>query len=165
MRVPIRRSEKDNVTSFDPHMTQAKFDELANKLQQLKKVTRFKWMHEVAVLAEGGDFSENAGYQAAKSRLRGINASIAEIEMRLKKAVIIKPGSSGRAALGSRVTIRMNEKTVTYTILGSSEINLAQRIISHNSPIGAALMGKQAGEIVFIVIGGKKVACEILSID
>lgn len=165
MRIPTRRSEKDNITKFDPHMTQDKFDELKSKLDRLKNVTRFKWMQEVAELASGGDFSENAGYQAAKGKLRGINATIAELESHLKKAVIITPSKGNVVALGSVVTVKIGEQVKTYTILGSSEVDIAKNIISHNSPIGSALMGRSRSEHFNAAIGGRTVACEILEIN
>lgn len=165
MRIPTRRSEKDNIVKFDPHMTQAKFDELTNKLDQLKKVTRFRWMNEVAELASGGDFSENAGYQAAKGKLRGINAMIAELESQLKKAVIISVRKSDTVRLGNRVTIEANGTTKTYTILGSSEVDLSQNIISHNSPIGAALMDRKIGDQVRLKTKDKEVMYTIVEIN
>jgi transcription elongation factor GreA len=149
MQVPHRRGEEETRTVFDPHMTQEKYDELAAKLQRLKHVTRFKWMTEVATLAEGGDFSENAGYQAAKSKLRGINQTILDIEFMLKKAIIIPPSTGTSVQLGSRVSVRSAEgEERSYEILGSSEVDPIRNVISHNSPLGSALMGKRVGESV-----------------
>lgn len=145
-------------------MTQAKFEELTAKLEHLKKVTRFKWMEEVAILAEGGDFSENAGYQAAKAKLRSINDAIHYLEEHLKKAIIISKNNSGRIDIGSTVTVEVNGKEKTFTILGSSEIDLSQNIISHNSPIGAALLGKGAGESVIILANDRKVIYKIIEV-
>lgn len=145
-------------------MTQAKFEELTQKLEHLKKVTRFKWMEEVAILAEGGDFSENAGYQAAKAKLRSINDAIHYLEEHLKKAIIISKNNSGRIDIGSTVTLEVNGKEKIFTILGSSEIDLSQNIISHNSPIGAALLGKREGEKAVISANGKQVVYTILDV-
>lgn len=165
MRVPIRKGDAYAHLKPDPHMTQAKYDELKTKLERLKTVTRFKWMKEVATLAEGGDFSENAGYQAAKGKLRGINEAIHEIEEHLKRAVIIKPKSGGIVGLGSTVTVLMDGKEKKYTILGSSEIDLERNIISHNSPLGAAFMGRRLGERFVIKPGNKAIDCEITEIQ
>ena len=126
----------------DPHITQTKVDEIKAKIDKLKLILP-KAIQDVQQLAEGGDFSENAGYQMAKGRLRGLNNKIFKLTEHLKSAIIIKPsGHSGKVQLGSRVTINLLGKIVTYLILGSAEINLAKNIISHNSPIGSALMGK-----------------------
>ncbi|MFH0814829.1 MAG: hypothetical protein V1902_01950, partial [Candidatus Falkowbacteria bacterium] len=79
MRVPTRRAEKNIKNTFDPFITQTKFDELKIKLEKLKK-SQPTAISEVQRLAEMGDFSENAAYQMAKGRLRGINQRILELE-------------------------------------------------------------------------------------
>jgi transcription elongation factor GreA len=130
-------------------MTQAKYDELKSKLEHLKKVTRLRLMKEVATEAENGDFSENAAYQIAKGKLRGINDAIHQIEEDLKKANIIPDTiSKDKVSLGSLVTVLVESKEKTYKLLGSSEVDLAKNIISHNSPLGNALMEKRVGDTV-----------------
>lgn len=165
MRVPIRKGDEYAHLEPDPHMTQAKYDELAATLHRLKHVTRFRWMKETAINAEGGDFSENAGYQAAKGKLRGINEAILRIEKHLKRAIIIEPSAGGAVALGSRVTVSIDGAAKTYTILGSSEIDLANNIISHNSPLGAAFLGRRVGEKFVIKPGSRTMECEILAVE
>jgi transcription elongation factor GreA len=147
MRVPIRKPGAHTFDRVDPYMTREKFDELKNKLDRLKKYSRPQAAELVRNLATDGDFSENAGYQMAKGRLRGINQRILEIEDLLKKAVLIKRTADDKVRLGSHVTIDSNGKQNTYLILGSSETNPSAGVISHNSPLGSALMGKRAGEI------------------
>lgn len=133
----------------DPHLTQDKYDELVAKLEHLKKVTRLRLMKEVAKEAENGDFSENASYQIAKGKLRGVNEAILHLEEHLKKAIIIKADSSRSVVeLGSRVTIKVDDEEKTYLILGSSEVDLKKNIISHNSPLGLALLGRRKGETI-----------------
>jgi hypothetical protein len=90
MQTPYRKPGKFSHIKPDPEITQAKFDELASKLDRLKNKTRFKAMEEVRIQAENGDFSENASYQIAKGRLRSINQRILDLENQLKVAVIIK---------------------------------------------------------------------------
>lgn len=165
MRVPIRKGDEYTHLKPDPHMTQAKYDELKAKLDRLQNVTRFRWMKETAVNAEGGDFSENAGYQAAKAKLRGINEAILQIQEHLKRAIIIEArDASDGVQLGSRVAVRLDGVVKIYTILGSSEIDLANNIISHNSPLGAAFLGRRVGEKFNIKPGSKTMECEILEI-
>ncbi len=133
----------------DPHLTQDKYEELLAKLEHLKKVTRLRLMKEVAKEAENGDFSENASYQIAKGKLRGVNEAILYLEEHLKKAVIIKTDSSKNSVeIGSRVTIKSDAEEKTYLILGSSEVDLKRNIISHNSPLGMALLGRRKGESI-----------------
>ncbi len=165
MRIPFRRSEKGARSTFDPHLTQVAYDKLKAKLEHLKKVTRLRLMEEVATLAAGGDFSENTAYQIAKGRLRAVNAMILELETRLRQAIVIKkPSSLEIVGLGSSVTIEVDGKRKQYMILGSSEVDPAQNIISHNSPLGVAVMGKKVGETITFVRGGKSVVATIIEI-
>ncbi|MBI2050579.1 MAG: GreA/GreB family elongation factor [Parcubacteria group bacterium] len=150
MRVPIRKSEKYTHPSVDPHMTREKFDELSSKLSRMKQ-SRPALVKEVARLAENGDFSENAEYQIAKGKLRGLNRAMEEIKSHLNQAVIITPGSAnGAVHLGSTVTVESNRSQKAFRILGSSEAKPESGIISYQSPIGAALMGKRAGDEAII---------------
>lgn len=149
MQVPIRKPGKYTHLKPDPNLTVARFNEMQSKLERLKKISRPQAAAEVKRLAEMGDFSENAAYSMAKGRLRGINQRILDIEEHLKRAIIIQPlGPTGAVQLGSNVTIGINGKQKHYQILGSSETDPTTGIISHNSPIGAALMGKKIGDIV-----------------
>jgi transcription elongation factor GreA len=95
---------------------------------------------------------------------RGVNQMIIDIEDHLKKAILIKPGKFSEVRLGTKVTIEMNGKEKSYLILGSSEVDPLQNIISHNSPIGAALMNKRVGDTVSVNISGKNTVCKIIKI-
>ncbi|NTU99482.1 transcription elongation factor GreA [Candidatus Falkowbacteria bacterium] len=150
MQVPIRKPGKYTHLKPDPHMTVEKFNELKNKMEHLKNVSHPRAALEVRRLAEMGDLSDNFAYSMAKGRLRGINQRIFEIEEHLKKAIIIKPGASDRVVIGSTVTVEVNGKQKTYQILGSSETDPLQGVISHNSPIGSALLNKKVNDIVRI---------------
>ncbi len=144
-------------------MTGHKFAELKADLEGLKK----KQPHaasEVARLAELGDFSENVEYQQAKGRLRGILNAITRIEFQLNQAEIIEPSESGVVQIGSTVTVEVDGKEKTYTILGSSETDPGKNIISYTSPLGSVLLGKSVEEKFEADIGGKIVTIQILHI-
>lgn len=166
MRVPIRRSENYTRPKLDPHITAKKYQELVDKLNHLKKVSRLRSMKEVATLAEMGDLSENAAYQIAKGKLRGINQLMLDLENQIKKAVIIQPRKNNSSiSLGNTVTIVSNGKEKTYLILGSSEVNPIKNIISHNSPLGQVLIGKKIGDEVELLLKNSKVKIQILNIE
>lgn len=155
MQLPYRKPTKFSVIQLDPIMSQEKFDELSRKLAKLK-ADRPKAAAEVSRLAELGDFSENVEYQLAKGRLRKINENILIIETHLNQADIIKKNTTGRVAVGSTVTVEVGGQEKTYEILGSSETNPAKGIISHTSPIGAALIGHKVNDEIEILLAGKK---------
>ncbi len=161
MRVPTRKPGKYTDQTRDPHMTQAKFDELKAQLERMLKA-RPAQTAEVKHLAEMGDFSENAAYQIAKGRLRGLNQRIMETEDHLKYAQIITTGKDGIIQLGSTVTIEQAGKQQTFTILGPTETNPVKGIISYKSPLGAALLGKRVGDLVVFQQGDKTVTGKII---
>jgi transcription elongation factor GreA len=166
MQVPIRRKETYIKPKPDPYLTEEKFIELKNRLEKMKTQTRPRLAEEVKRMAEMGDFSENTGYQVAKGRLRGLNQRIIEIEDHLKNAIIFYPNKDTDVLqLGHKVTIESNGKEKIYTILGSSETDPTAGIISHHSPIGAALLGHRVGDIVRVKIADKEKEFKIIRIE
>lgn len=165
MQVPIRKSDKYTHLKTDPFITQDKFDELTKKLERLIKINRPREAEEVKRLALMGDFSENAGYQIAKGRLRGINQRILDIENLLKNAEIIQHNKDNDfIQIGNFVTLSRDNKEKEYQILGSEETNPGAGIISHNSPLGSALIGKKIGHEIDIDLGDRKVTYKIIKI-
>jgi len=164
MRVPIRKGGEFTHIVPDPYLTFGKFCALKEEIKQLKAALP-QAIAEVRRLAEMGDFSENAAYQMAKGRLRGLNQRLLDLEEQIKLAIVIKPGvNKNQVQLGSQVTVETFGRQKTYLILGSSEINIQKNIISHNSPIGAALMDKKAGDTVKIQLADKEIECRIIKI-
>lgn len=164
MQLPYRKPDKYTHIPNDPIMSGHKFAELKDDLVKLKK----KQPHaasEVARLAELGDFSENVEYQQAKGRLRGILNAITRIEFQLNQAEIIEPDASGVVVVGSTVTVKVDEKEKTYTILGSSETDPGKNIISYTSPLGSELLGKKNGDEVEIEINNKIMVIHVLNIQ
>ena len=165
MQVPKRKSEEQNRINIDFNISQHRFNQLQKKLENLTKSLPSA-AAEAARLAAMGDFTENAPYQIAKGKLRSINAKILETQNLLKKAVIIKPNkNSGKVEIGNTVAISVGGQEKAYQLLGSQEANPSQGIISVNSPIGSALLGKKKGDKVVVEIGAKKVNYVILNIE
>jgi len=166
MRVPIRKSGQYTHSKPDRYITEKKLRECKDELEKLKYVVQQRAIVEVKRLAELGDFSENAEYQIAKGKLRGINARILELEQAVKNAVLISSGGNTDCIrIGHRVTIGMDSKQKTYLILGSMESTPGKGIISHTSPIGAALIGKKIGDTFTVKLAEKDVECEVLGIE
>lgn len=164
MRVPIRKPGKYTHLKPDLHLTPEKLRELELKLEKLKQ-QHPGLAAEVNRLAQLGDLSENAGYQIAKGRLRGVNDKITELEDRIKRAEVIIPDkSSDKVQLGSRVTVEIFGKEQTYLVLGSSETDPVNNIISHNSPVGSAIMDAKVGDEVSYQIKDKEVKIKIIKI-
>jgi len=165
MRIPTRRGEKNNQRANDPLMTQAKYDELKKKLDHLQSIQPAA-AKEVQRLAEMGDFSENAAYQMAKGRLRGINQRIMELEDQLAHAELITPNKNADTiAVGHFVTVAVNGARKTYQILGSTETNPASGVISRHSPLGQALLGRKVGDAISVQLANKAVEYKIVKIE
>jgi transcription elongation factor GreA len=165
MQISKRKSEKNAHNDYDPHITSQKADQMRQELGRLLKISRPAASDEVAELAKLGDFSENAAYQMAKGRLRGINNRILVLEDKLNNAVIIECTPGKCVQLGNQVTVETDGQTKIYQILGSQETNPKQGIISQHSPIGAALLGHKINDEVEIEINGKTIKYRIIKIE
>lgn len=166
MQVPRRKPGVQIDVATDPVMTQEKFNSLERELKKLH-ADRPHQANEVHRLAQNGDFSENAEYQQAKSKLRGMNARIEKLQYQIDHAQIIDAPIHGRINIGSVVTVLVHDETTvrTYTILGSTEVNPSRGIISYTSPIGAALLGKRIGDTVTIQLPARTLEMKIVTID
>lgn len=163
MQLPYRKPPQFTEFQNDPLLTEEKFLELKAKLAHLL-AGRPAVANEVHRLAQNGDFSENAEYQQAKGRLRGINHTILKLEHEIGRAVIIKNKGTSSVSVGHTVTVTGPAGERTYQILGSSETNPLKGIISHTSPIGAALLGHEVGDTVTIKLEAKEIEYKIIQI-
>lgn len=167
MRVPTRKGDKIIKEPKDYYISLQKYKELEKKLAfMLQK--RPSLANEVKRLAEMGDFSENAGYQLAKSGLRGLNRGIDETQDMINKAEIIEISPDLKTVnIGQTVTLINNKNgaVVSFKILGGSESDPSQGVISHLSPLGSALLGKNVGDIVTSGIGDKQKKYQIVKIE
>lgn len=132
--------------------TREGFQRLKIELDQLKSVERPKIIREIAEARSHGDLSENAEYHAAKEKQGFIEARIADLDDKLSRAQVIEleSGKEDRVKFGAWVTVTDEESgdEKTYRIVGDLETDLEKGLISHASPIGRALMGKQAGDVI-----------------
>jgi transcription elongation factor GreA len=166
MRVPIRKPGKYTHHKVDPYLTPEKLQAYKDELARLKTGAQPRAISEVKRLAEMGDFSENAAYQIAKGRLRGMNERIDQLENAINHAVVIDTdSSSGTVQIGSRVTVTMQNQEKIYQILGSSEADPGHNIISFTSPLGAALLGKKQGDAFTVRLAEKDVPGSIIKVE
>lgn len=166
MQTPKRKPGRYTNMQPDPQVTPAKLAELKRMLEKLKRVEQPHAIAEMQRLAEMGDFSENAAYQIAKGRVRGIDRRIIELEYQISRVELIHPNASiDSVALGHQVTVEIAGKKNRYRILGSVETDPNKGVISRNSPLGAALMGRRVGDVVEVGRGGSHVSCTIIAIE
>jgi transcription elongation factor GreA len=126
---------------------------IREELERLKGSARRELAARLRAAIQQGDLSENADYTSAKEEQGFLEGRILELEALIKEAEIIDPEGAPRdvAGLGSRVTVidEENEAEV-FQIVGSKEGDSRARKISHESPIGKALLGHKAGDTVTV---------------
>jgi transcription elongation factor GreA len=124
---------------------------LSDEVRHLKMIERPEIIEAIEVARAHGDLSENAEYHAAKERQGHVEATIADLEDKLARAMIIDPTtlSGDKVVFGATVTlIDEDEKKVRYQLVGQEEADARVGRISYNSPLGRALIGRQKGEEV-----------------
>ena len=125
--------------------------QLSDELKRLRSEERPAVVAAIEEARAHGDLSEYAEYHAAKERQGQIEASIADLEDRLARAMIIDPTtlSGDKVVFGATVTLLdEEEKKVRYQLVGQVEANASNGRISYNSPLGRALIGRQVGDEV-----------------
>ncbi|MGZ2411293.1 transcription elongation factor GreA [Sphingomonas sp. F9_3S_D5_B_2] len=123
---------------------------LTDELKRLR-LERPEVVEAIEVARAHGDLSENAEYHAAKERQGQIEMMIADLEDKLSRAMVIDPTtlSGDKVVFGATVTmLDEDHKTVRYQLVGQTEADARVGRISYNSPLGRALIGRQAGEEV-----------------
>ena len=150
-------------------LTEREVEKRRQKLDYLKGERRLE-IAEMLKIARGfGDLSENAEYDAAKNEQAKNEYDIAVLEDELQHVHIIDESSlaSGGVNIGTSVTVRnaKNGFETAYQIVGTTEADPRKGKISNESPIGAALLGRKAGEKVDVHTPGGLLELEIVGIN
>ena len=133
-------------------LTQEGYDNLEKELEYLTTEKRAEIAERIKIALGFGDLSENSEYDEAKNAQAANETKIAELENKLRYAKIIDESEidTKTVQVGNTVKVldmEFNEEE-SYTIVGSTEVDLAQNKISNESPIGEALMGAKKGQVV-----------------
>jgi transcription elongation factor GreB len=140
---------------------------LSDELVRLRTVERPKTVQEVADAAAQGDRSENAEYIYGKKRLREIDRRLNYLSKRLDKAVLVDPTQQrgDRAYFGARVEVEDEDGARrAYVLVGEDETDTAAGRISWRSPVGRALLGKRAGDVVLVRRPAGEVELEVVAV-
>ena len=130
------------------------YEKLNTQLRALK-AERPQIVDAIEEARAHGDLSENAEYHAAKERQGQVEATIADLEDKLSRAQVIDPTtlSGDKIVFGATVTLLdEDDKPVRYQIVGQAEADARLGMISYNSPLGRALIGKQVGEDIEVTV-------------
>jgi transcription elongation factor GreA len=126
------------------------YRQIEDELKRLKQ-ERPQIVDAIEEARAHGDLSENAEYHAAKERQGQVEASIADLEDRLSRALVIDPTtlSGDKVVFGATVSlVDQDDKKVRYQLVGQQEADAKIGRISYNSPLGRALIGRQVGDEV-----------------
>lgn len=142
---------------------------LMDELKRLKTVDRPRIIEAIAVAREHGDLKENAEYHAAREQQSFCEGRIKEIDGKLGVAVVIdvtKMNANGKVIFGATLDL-CDEETgdeIRYQIVGEDEADIKANMISVNSPIARALIGKEEGDIAEVHTPGGTRRFEIVAV-
>lgn len=149
-------------------LTQEGYDNLDKQLNYLKTEKRAEIAERIKVALGFGDLSENSEYDEAKTAQAENEVKIAELENKLRHARIIdeKEIDTDTVQIGNTVKVldmEFDEK-IEYTIVGSTEVNLAENKISNESPLGESLLGAKKNQTVEVKAPAGMMKYKILDI-
>ena len=150
-------------------LTQEGYDNLEKELDYLKTEERAAIAERIRVALGFGDLSENSEYDEAKNAQAANEIKIADLENKIRHARIIDESEidTKTVQIGNIVKIKDLEfdEDLEYTIVGSTEVDLANNKISNESPIGAALLGAKKNQVVEAQTPGGIVKFKVLAIS
>jgi transcription elongation factor GreA len=149
-------------------VTASGYKKLEEKLEQLKTVKRHDVTEKIKNAVSYGDITENSEYEDAKNEQAFVEGRILTIENMLRNAKVIKDDEvyTDKVSVGSTVELKDIEfdETVEYTIVGSTEADPSANLISNESPLGSAILGRKKNDIVDVNAPSGVVKYKILSI-
>ena len=145
--------------------TQEGYKKLQEEYDDLVKNKRPAVVERLQKARAMGDLSENAEYTAAREELSFLDGRIDELEGLLKSVVLISDGNHGSIVdLGSQVTVHVKGREENFMLVGEWEADPMEKKISHESPLGKALIGKVVGDEVHVEAPAGNVAYKITAI-
>ena len=149
-------------------LTQEGFDKIEKELEYLRTEKRAEVAERIKVALGFGDLSENSEYDEAKTAQAENEAKIADLENKIRYAKIIDESEIDTKTVQVGNVVKVYdmefEEEETYTIVGSTEVDLSQNKISNESPMGAALLGAKKNEIVEVNAPAGVMKYKVLSI-
>lgn len=149
------------------YLTKEGIEDLKTELGQLNLGKRPEVLERLSQARNMGDLSENAEYAAAKEELSFIDGRIDELEEILKHVTLIDDNKSSKSVieLGSKVILHHNGKKDEYSVVGEWEADPVDKKISHESPLGKALLGKKSGDSVEVEAPAGKILYKIVEVS
>lgn len=147
------------------YLSKERLESLKKELEQMKKHGRIKMAEQLKQAIEYGDLSENAAYHAAKDDQADLENKIIKTENIIRNAVIIEKNKTDIIQIGSTIKVKRGSEKLQYTIVGSQEADPAKNMISNESPLGVAFLGKKEKDIIEVATPKGLVKYEIMVIE
>lgn len=145
-------------------ITQAGLDKLKTELHKLETVDRPLMLEKLHRARSMGDLSENSAYTSAREEQGVVEGRMLEIRHILKNSVVVGNTGNGTIQLGSKLKVHINGQQDTIEIVGEFESDPMNKKLSANSPIGKALLGREVGDEIEIIIPSGKIIYKILEV-
>lgn len=145
-------------------VTQSGLDSLKTNLIQMQN-KRPQIVERLSIARSMGDLSENSDYINAREELDFLDSGVAELEELIKNSQVVLPSQSSTISFGHTVTVQVNSTKTSFQIVGEPEASPKDRKISHQSPLGQALMGKKVGDQVEVEAPVGKISYQIVAIS
>ena len=151
-------------------LTREGFEKLKAEIEDLSTVRRREVAERIKEAREFGDISENSEYDDAKNEQAMLEKQISDLEEKLRAASVIDQNSvtTDVVSVGATVHVKdqKTDKSVKYTIVGSTEANPGENKLSNESPVGKALLGNKRNDVVDVQLpSGKARKLKITKID
>lgn len=150
----------------DIFITKNGYEKMEKELQGLTSNKRKEVATRIKTAKEFGDLSENSEYADAKDEQAFVEGRISELEHILKNAKIIEetPRSKDSVQVGHTVLVELESGEAKFKIVGSYEADPENGLISNESPIGLALLGKKKGDDVEIQVPAGTIRYKVVDI-
>jgi transcription elongation factor GreA len=143
----------------DVILTPEGLEKLKSELEDLTTNKRREVAERIKDAREYGDISENSEYDDAKNEQAMLEARILTLEEKLRSATVVEAKDITTDVVGVGTAVKVKDdggKSVTYTIVGSTEANPAERKLSNESPVARALLGRSKGDTVTVQLPNGK---------
>lgn len=148
------------------YLSSEKKKELEAELIDLQGPKRKAILDSLAFAKSLGDLSENAEYHNAREEQARLEERIFQIETILRNSTVITSHQKNEVSVGSHVKVKREgeKENKEFTVVGSEEADMANGKVSHNSPIGEALIGKKVGDTLCVTTPKGKVTYTVTEI-
>lgn len=150
-----------------PVMTRATWERLRKELERLERELKTTIPATIQKARELGDLKENAEYHSAKLKQANVSKQVASLQLRLTRARFVEEAElkDGVVGLGTEVVLESEQDMTTYWILGEGEHHHGDHVISFQTPVARALMGRTIGDEIDLEVEGGRRRYRVVSIE